>query len=203
MFNTIDPNDLVKKDIYKLFTHAVVPRPIAFVTSLSKENVLNAAPFSYFNVHGTKPSILSVTVGKRDGVDKDTARNIKENKAFVVHITTEDYIEKVNQTSKPHHKDESEVAIYNFTPIKSDTIKVDGVKEFPIRFECELYDVMPLKHEGIITSEIFFGEVKKIHLAKHLGDRLDVPIEKIKPIARLGGKNYAPLGKSFALKRPK
>ncbi|WP_343089475.1 hypothetical protein, partial [Methanocalculus natronophilus] len=63
--------------------------------------------------------------------------------------------------------------------------------------------VMPLKHEGKITSEIFFGEVKRIHLASHLGDALDVAVEKIKPVARLGGSNYAPLGEAFSLKRPK
>ncbi len=203
MFRSVDPTALEKSDIYTLLTHTVVPRPIAFVTTLSAQNVLNAAPFSYFTVHGTKPAVLSISIGKREGVDKDTAKNIKHTKSFVVHITTEAFIQTINNTSKFHAPNESEVAIYNLTPIKSDTIKVDGVGELPVRFECELYDIIPLKHEGVITSEIFLGKINRIHLLKSLGESLEINPNVLNPVARLGGKTYAPLGKPFELKRPK
>ncbi len=198
-----NPDSMEKHELYKLLTKTVIPRPIAFVTSVSEKSVLNGAPFSYFNVHSAKPPMLSVTVGKRDGEQKDTARNIGSSREFVVHLTTEENVEAFNQASKSLPPEESEIERYGLTAIKSTYVAPLSIKESPVRFECVLEEIIPLVHEGEETGEIFLGRIVAIHVADAVIGDEGPDADLIRPIARLGGTQYAPLGKIFSLKRPK
>src|SRR5690554_7881476 len=108
----INPNKISKKDNYKLLSASVVPRPIAFVTTLNDDNSLNGAPFSFFTVLTAKPPLIMLSILRKDGgVMKDTARNILKNKEYVVHLTTLDNIEKINLTAALLDVNVSEVEI--------------------------------------------------------------------------------------------
>lgn len=96
---SIDPNLQSERDNYKLLTGSIIPRPVAFVTTLSGTGVLNAAPFSYFNIVTADPPMISVSVQRKQGLPKDTARNAMELGAFVVHISDESNIEQINETA--------------------------------------------------------------------------------------------------------
>ena len=131
----INPNKISKKENYKLLSASVVPRPIAFVTTLNRDNSVNGAPFSFFNMLSAEPPLISISVlRKDDGKIKDTARNIIKNKEFVVHITTLKNIEKINMTAALLDENVSEVDLANLTKVKSDLIKTPGVLESDIRF---------------------------------------------------------------------
>src|SRR3954462_3459680 len=96
---SIDPASLSERDNYKFLIGSIVPRPIAFVTTQSKDGVLNGAPFSYFNIVTSNPPMISLSIQRNGGRIKDTARNIFENKEFVVYIVDEDNVAKINETA--------------------------------------------------------------------------------------------------------
>src|SRR5699024_10129981 len=97
MMIKIDPQNQTERENYKLLIGSVIPRPIAFVTSMDEKGVVNGAPFSYFNVVSSNPPMLSVSVQRKKGEPKDTAKNIIAQKEFVIHLVDEDNIEKVKQ----------------------------------------------------------------------------------------------------------
>ncbi|MGD6950076.1 flavin reductase family protein, partial [Bacillus mobilis] len=103
-----------------------IPRPIAFVTTLSKDGVVNGAPFSYFNIVSANPPMISLSIQRAQGRQKDTARNILESKEFVVHIVDEHNVEKVNQTAASLPPEQSEIEAAGFTTEASEKIAVPG-----------------------------------------------------------------------------
>ncbi len=141
---SIDPLSQSDRDNYKLMIGSIIPRPVAFVTTLSKKGVLNAAPFSYFNIVTSNPPMVSVSVQRNQGLLKDTARNAQDTGAFVVHISDESYIEKINQTAASLGPEESEVQLAGLSPVPSEKIAVPGVAEAKIRMECVLERSIPL-----------------------------------------------------------
>lgn len=200
---TIYPEDQAERDNYKLLIGSILPRPIAFITTLSDEGILNAAPYSYFNIVSADPPMISVSVQRKNGVRKDTSRNIMETGAFVVHISDEDYIEAINLTAANLPPDESEVDLANLTSIPSAKIKVPGIAEAKIRMECTLKQSLAL---GGTTSspacDLIIGEVVCFHIADELyeGGRIDA--NQLKPVSRLAGNNYSRLGEIFSIERP-
>ncbi|WP_026691160.1 flavin reductase family protein [Alteribacter aurantiacus] len=199
----IDPKDISKKENYAFLTQTIVPRPIAFVTSLGEDGVLNAAPFSYFNVVSADPPLVMISIGKRAGERKDTSRNIVEHGSFVVHVTDEDNVNEMNETAANLPPDESEVEKVGLTPVKSTAVDVPGLQEARIRFECELEQHMTFTgNEG--ETDVIFGRIVHYHVAEDVLDKEGkVSVDKLKPVARLGGKEYAKLGKVFTIDRPK
>lgn len=94
---SIDPFQLTERENYKFLIGSIIPRPVAFVTSQSKDGVLNGAPFSYFNIVSSNPPMISLSIQRSEGIKKDTARNILEKKEFVVHIVDEQNVRKINE----------------------------------------------------------------------------------------------------------
>ncbi|WP_096439295.1 flavin reductase family protein [Alteribacter populi] len=199
----LDPGKLSKKENYTLLTESVIPRPIAFVTSQSADGVLNAAPFSFFNVVSADPPLIMVSIGKRGAEKKDTSRNIVETGSFVVHVTDEENLEEMNATAANLPPDESEVEKVGLTPVKSSAVEVPGLKEARIRFECKLEKHLSFEgKEG--ATDVIFGRIVHYHVTEDLLDADGhVNAEKLKPISRLGGKDYTNLGEIFSLERPK
>lgn len=200
---SINPNEQTEKDNYKLLTGSIIPRPVAFVTTTTKDGVLNGAPFSYFNIVAANPPLISVSVQRKDGVPKDTARNAMETEDFVVHISDESYVEAINETAANLPPNESEVELAKLTPIDSEVISTKGVKEASIRMECVLERSIPLGGtENAPACDLLIGRVVRFHIADHLYENGRIHAEDLKPISRLAGHSYAKLGTQFELVRP-
>ena len=195
----LQATNLSKREHYHLLTRAVAPRPIAFVTSQSKEGVLNGAPFSYFTIVSAEPPLLMISVQRKDKKMKDTARHIIDSGECVIHIVDETNVEKINQTASALPRDESEVDTFGFTRVKSQHVKVDGVKEARIRMECVL-DTHTIV--GDESADLIVVRVVHYHLDDAIFDGAVIDDERLKPVARLGGQSYSKLGEIFELVRP-
>jgi flavin reductase (DIM6/NTAB) family NADH-FMN oxidoreductase RutF len=194
---SIEPTELMGKALYALMTSAVVPRPIAWVSTLNPNGTVNMAPFSYFNLVSSQPPILMISVGEREGVPKDTALNILESKEFVVHLVTESTLEAMNLTAKDLSREDSEVALASLTPVVSTHLKTPGIAESPIRLEC-VYD----QHITYPRSQVIFGRIVQMHFDEGVLTDGVVDAEKLQPIGRLGKQQYTTLGRILTLKRP-
>ncbi|ALS23919.1 MULTISPECIES: flavin reductase family protein [Paenibacillus] len=200
---SIDPLSQSDRDNYKLMIGSIIPRPVAFVTTLSKKGVLNAAPFSYFNIVTSNPPMVSVSVQRNQGLLKDTARNAQDTGAFVVHISDESYIEKINQTAASLGPEESEVQLAGLSPVPSEKIAVPGVAEAKIRMECVLERSIPLGgSEERPACDLLIGRVVFFHIADELVRNGQIDPEGLKPVSRLAGSSYSKLGDIFSLERP-
>ncbi|OLN21746.1 hypothetical protein BTO30_13265 [Domibacillus antri] len=198
---SIDPNQLPERENYKFLTGSIIPRPVAFVTTQSKAEVLNAAPFSYFNIVTANPPMISVSVQRHNGEMKDTARNAVEQKEFVVHISDESYIHEINETAKVLPPDESEIDLTSLTPIDSEKVSVPAIKEANIRMECVLEQVVTLGDGP--ACDLLIGRVVQYHIREDLYEKGRVNAEKLAPVSRLAGNYYAKLGEMFEIVRPK
>ncbi|TVP84670.1 MAG: flavin reductase family protein [Alkalicoccus sp.] len=197
----INAGHLSKKENYRMLTSIVTPRPIAFISSLSGDGILNAAPFSYFNIVSADPPLISVSVGRKDGRQKDTAANILETKEFVVHVTDEDNVKEVNETSAGLPPEQSEVEKAGLTPVVSSVVAVPSIKESTVRLECRLEHHQVFDGEDSST-DLIIGRILSYSIEDNLIKDGRVQTEKMKPVSRLGGKKYARLGKVFELDRP-
>lgn len=200
---SIDPNLQSERDNYKLLTGSIIPRPVAFVTTLSGTGVLNAAPFSYFNIVTADPPMISVSVQRKQGLPKDTARNAMELGAFVVHISDESNIEQINETAAALPPDESEIDLGGLTPVPSESIPVPGVAEAKVRMECVLERAIQLggtaEHPA---ADLLIGRVVRFHIAESVYEGGRITAAELKAISRLAGNDYAALGPVFSIRRP-
>lgn len=189
-----------------LFKACIVPRPIAWVSSRSKEGFLNLAPFSYFNAVADRPPMVmfATTDAHREGGAKDSQRNIEETKEFVVNIATYPLREYVNLTSADLLRQESEFDFAKIEQEPSDFVSVPRVKDSPIHLECVYHTTISLpKDNDNVVNCLVIGRVVGIHVNESVvtGGRID--IKKLQPIARLGYKDYAKISlDTFSLDRP-
>lgn len=177
----IDPSLQTTADNYKLLTNLVVPRPIAWISSLSQSGVINLAPFSFFNAVGSDPMYVVVGIGRRDsGEPKDSARNIHTSGEFVVNLVTEDLLAAMNISAAEFPPDQSELSAVNLHAAPSVRLKAPRLAEAQASLECKLFQSQPLG-----TNTLYIGEVVMFHVADHLlGPRLH--INDFAPIGRLG-----------------
>lgn len=177
----IDPAQQTKADNYKLLTNLVVPRPIAWVTSINANGVVNLAPFSFFNAVGSDPMYVVVSVGNRnDGSPKDTAANIAGSGEFVVNLVTEDLLGAMNVSAADFPADVSEVIAANIEVAQSTKVGPPRLASAQAALECKLFKAEPL---GAYT--LFIGEVVMFHVADVLvGPRLR--INGFEPVGRMG-----------------
>jgi flavin reductase (DIM6/NTAB) family NADH-FMN oxidoreductase RutF len=177
----IDPSLQSMADNYKVLTNIVVPRPIAWITTLNGEGVVNLAPFSFFNAVCADPLYVAVSIGRRDNeMPKDTALNIETSGEFVVNLVTEELLAAMNITAGEYPPDRSELAATGLYATASTRVAPPRVALAQASLECRLFKSLPL---GVNT--LFVGEVLMFHVADHLlGPRLH--IEHFEPIGRLG-----------------
>jgi flavin reductase (DIM6/NTAB) family NADH-FMN oxidoreductase RutF len=200
---SIDPETLSVKENYKFLTGSIIPRPIAFISTLSTDGVINAAPFSYFNALTSSPPLIAISIGRKNGKQKDTSRNAETLGEFVVHIPDETYIEAVNQTAANLGPDESEVDLAKLTTVDSVKIKVPGIAEAKIRMECVVERILPLGGTpDKPATDLLIGRVVYYHIAEELYNEGRIDAGKLRPVGRLAGTNYVKLGETFSLDRP-
>src|SRR5450631_3619039 len=177
----IDPSLHTNEDNYKILTNLVVPRPIAWVTSLSQAGVINLAPFSFFNAVGSDPLYVIISIGCRDsGEPKDTAKNILASGEFVVNLVTEDLFGAMNISAVDFPPDQSEMTAANVHAAPSVRVKAPRLAQSQASLECKLF-----KSQQLGANTLFIGEVVMFHVADHLlGPRMH--INNFAPIGRLG-----------------
>ncbi|HQT25074.1 MAG TPA: flavin reductase family protein [Burkholderiales bacterium] len=193
----IDPHLHSKADNYKLLTNLVVPRPIAWVTTLDEHGVVNLAPFSFFNAVGADPIYIIVSIGLRDsGESKDTAKNILAAGEFVVNLVTEPLLDAMNISAADFPPGTSELSASNLNQAPSAKIGVPRVAESEASLECRLHSSQKLGENTLIV-----GEVVMFHVADHLvGPRFH--IENFAPIGRLGSpSSYCRTADRFSIPR--
>lgn len=189
----LDPGDWEARQVYFLMTGLVIPRPIAWVSTLSTDGVRNLAPHSYFNMMSNDPP--HVVFGS-SGV-KDTLTNLRETREFVVNLVTMDVVEQMNFTSTDFPPGEDEFTWAQLTEAPSQTVKAPRVAEAKAHFECEVVDIVPAGNGHIVI-----GKVRHLHVDASVWKDGRVDPELLDPVCRLAGTGYATLGEVFKLPRP-
>ncbi|WP_160723790.1 flavin reductase family protein [Bacillus sp. USDA818B3_A] len=200
---SIDPSNNTERDNYKFLIGSIIPRPIAFVTSLSKEGVLNGAPFSYFNIVSANPPMISLAIQRSGGKQKDTARNIIHSKEFVVHIVDEKNVDQVNQTAASLPPEQSEVELAQLTPVESIKISTPGIKEAKIRMECSLEHSLELGGSDSPACDLVIGRIVQYHIENDIYESGRIDPQGLGAVSRLAGNSYAKIGEIFDIERPK
>ncbi|MGN7942620.1 flavin reductase family protein [Virgibacillus sp. 6R] len=200
---SIDPMQNSERENYKLLIGSIIPRPIAFVTSMSKEGILNGAPFSYFSIVSANPPMISLSIQRKEGKQKDTARNIFATKEFVVHIVDDTNVEKVNKTAAILPPEQSEIELANLTPITSKKLSIPGVKEAKVRMECILENSLQLGGNETPSCDLIIGRIVQYHIDEDIYEQGRIDPIGLSAISRLAGNDYAKIGEIFTIERPK
>ncbi len=193
----IDLESLTAYQRYKLMASLIVPRPIALITTLSETGVVNAAPFSMFNMVGEDPPIVMVSINARDDAAlKDTAVNIVRDREFVVHITDEDMMQKMHRCGDHLPNTISELAHAGLHAAPSLRVAPPRIVEAPVAFECTLYELMETT-----SRQVFIGQIRWLHVRDGLVD-MDtwrVNLDTYFPVGRFGANFYTTTRDRIAL----
>ncbi|MCB9059684.1 MAG: flavin reductase family protein [Calditrichae bacterium] len=199
----INPKDQKYNENYKLMIGSILPRPIAFVSTVSTEGHFNLAPFSFFTgVTSDPPTVLFCpTRQPNEGQPKDTLINIRETGEFVINIVTEDISEPMNDcaTNFPYGVDEFKES--GLTAVPAHVVKAPMVKESPIHFECKLNQIIEIGEAKPGGGFIVIGEIVLFHIADDLYKNGRIDIDGLKPVGRLAGAEYTKIGERFSLVR--
>ncbi|MGB3203127.1 MAG: flavin reductase family protein [Nodosilinea sp.] len=197
----IDPELLDPSTRYKLLIGSVVPRPIAFVSSLSPQGVVNLAPFSYFNAVGHKPLALMFSVSRKpDGSDKDTLRNVRPPSEggtgeYVINLAIESYAHQVAECAEPLAYGESEFDYVNLSPAPSRVVEPPRVAESPVAFECRTLHIVPVGEFSMVIGQVVHLFVRDDVLQEN--SRIDT--DKLGAIGRMAGYEYCRTGDRFEI----
>jgi len=206
----VSPSDISHSEIYNLLLNSVAPRPIAWVSTISASGQPNLAPFSFFNAVCVDPPLLAFAPGLRTpklpgvghGEAKDTLRNVREMREFVVTIVTYELREAMNLTSGDYDALVNEFELANITPAASKVVRPPRVAESPVSFECKLHQILDFS-PAPTGSSLVIGRIVSIHIDDaHLKDgKLDR--NSLDLIGRMGGIQYTRTTQRFEMVRPK
>ena len=203
---TVDPQSVKHQDIYKLMIGAIVPRPIALVSTVSHDGVLNLAPFSFFTGISSKPPLICFCPGPRSdpGPRKDTLINISRTMEFVVNIVSEEIAEAMNLTSGEYPPETDEFKVAELTPIPSDLVKPPRVAESPVSMECRLRLAIEFSEEPG-GGNLVIGAILRFHVDERvISENLRIDPDKLRAVGRLGGPTgYTRTRDRFDMVRPK
>jgi flavin reductase (DIM6/NTAB) family NADH-FMN oxidoreductase RutF len=197
----IDPQIAVPQSIYKLLIGCVVPRPIAWVSSLSDNAVPNLAPFSFFMAVCNNPPTLAFSSGRRADKKKDTIHNIEYTQDFVVNMVDDALAEQMNLTSGEYPPDVDEFAFTGLTAAPGIKVKAPRVVEAPISMECRVVQILPVGHgpHSLVLGEIVYFHIRDDLYNPNTG-RIDM--QRLHPVGRLAGNLYSHVHDIFEMKRP-
>ena len=193
----IDFSTITAYQRYKLMASLIVPRPIALVTTQNAQGVVNAAPFSMFNMLGEDPPILMISINKlQDPHLKHTSANILSNGQFVVHIADEPMAEQMHRCGDTVPADQSELELVGLTTAPCCAVFPPRIAEAPVAFECKLSETLETA-----SRHIFIGEVLWLHAREDLIDieRYRVRLQNYFPVARFGASFYVRTRDRFAM----
>jgi flavin reductase (DIM6/NTAB) family NADH-FMN oxidoreductase RutF len=199
----LDFSRLPAREIYGWMVSTILPRPIAWVSTISAEGRTNLAPFSFFQGIGSNPPMLMfVPVNTRDGAKKDTLRNIEQVPEFVVNLVSCGLAEKMNATAALLPYGESEFEHFGIAAESAERVRPPRVAAAPVSFECTLHSITRLG-EGPLAANVVFGRILLAHVRDDVLGPGGLPDPaKLDLIGRLGGESYARTTDRFDLKRP-
>lgn len=202
-----DPQRLDTAAMYKLLIGSVVPRPIAWVSSVDAAGVRNLAPFSYFMAITHDPPTVAFSAGPRGGEtsgargQKDTLSNVQATGEFVINVVDDPLAAAMNVTSGDYPPEVDEFAHAGLTAAASARVKAPRVAAAPIAMECRLAQVLPV---GRLPHHLVVGEIVHLHVRDDVYDpatgRIDM--HRLRPVGRLAGHLYTHVHDIFELKRP-
>ena len=187
-----DPSEIPFQETHKLMIGSIIPRPIAFVSTRSKDGKNNVAPFSYFNGVCSKPPTIMFAPARRgwDGEEKDTLINIRDTEEFVVNIVSEAFAEKMVMCATDFDSDVDEFEISGLTPTNSQKIKPPRVGEAKISFECKLNQIVEIGDGTAGSGFVVIGTIVLFHIDDGIYDNGRILTDKLEPLGRLAGNWY-------------
>ena len=198
----LDPLSLPVRERYLLLISTILPRPIAWVSTVSPDGVPNLAPFSFFTgIAANTMSVCFAPVNDRTGKKKDTLVNVEKTRQFVVNLANEDNAALMNQTSAAYPYGVSEFETAGVTPLPSLKVKPPRVKETLVSLECELIQVVTLA-EGALGGNLVIGKVVHFHCDDSVWKDGKIRHQDLKNIGRMEGAWYARTTDAFELPRP-
>jgi len=206
----VSPADLSHSELYGILLNSVAPRPIAWVSTISTAGELNLAPFSFFNAVCVDPPLLAFAPGLRapkspeggHGEAKDTLRNVRETREFVVNIVTYELREAMNLTSGDYDPSVNEFEVAKLTPQPSKVVRPPRVAESPVSFECKLHQILDFS-TAPTSSSLVIGEIVSIYMNDaHMKDG-KLGRNSLDLIGRMGGIQYTRTTQRFEMVRPK
>tara|TARA_B100000768_G_scaffold177349_1_gene191398 strand:- start:6259 stop:6891 length:633 start_codon:yes stop_codon:yes gene_type:complete len=204
---SFDPELLETRDVHRLLSSAIAPRPIAFASTIDAKGNVNLSPFSFFNVFSSNPPILIFSPARRvrDNTTKHTLQNATETKEVVINIVDYSIIEQMSETSKEYDKGVNEFTETGLTEVASLKVKPPRVLESPVSFECTVENIVSLGEHGG-AGQLVIAKVVHIHVKSELLDENgQIDSEKLDLVARLGGDWYTRVTQEsmFKLAKPK
>ncbi|MEO6004215.1 MAG: flavin reductase family protein [Opitutus sp.] len=199
----LDFSTIPARDAYRWMIHTILPRPIAWVSTIGLDGRTNLAPFSFFQgVTANPPTLMFVPVNDRLGAKKDTVRNIELLPEFVVNLVSAELGEAMNQTSATLPYGESEFSHFGIQSISSQRVRPPRVADAPVAFECRLDRIVQIG-EGPLAANVVFGRILLAHIRDDvLGENGLPDPAKLKLIGRMGGNFYATTDHTFSMDRP-
>ena len=197
----LDPRTMASTAVYKLLIGCVVPRPIAWVSTVDADGVNNLAPFSFFMGVCNDPPTIAFSSGPREHQQKDTAVNAARAGEFVVNIVDDPLAEAMNVTSGEYPPGVDEFALAGLKAAPGVRVRAPRVAEAPISLECRVSQIVEV---GRGPHQVVFGEVVYFHIRDDLyrAETGRVDMHHLRPVARLAGEMYGHVRDVYALKRP-
>lgn len=200
----LDPATTPRQDLYAFMIRAIAPRPIAWVSTISRQRKLNLAPYSFFNgVSSKPPAILFVCSRQDDGSKKHTLLNVEDTGQFVVNFVPEALAERMNTTATEYPHGISEFEKAGLTPVASERILPPRLAESPINLECELHDIMQVGADEVGSGTIIVGRIVLVHVDDSVLTDGKLDYEKYTTIGRMGGMEYTRTRDRFTMVRKK
>lgn len=204
------PSEISHSELYSLILGSVAPRPIAWVSTLSASGQPNLAPFSFFNCVCANPPLLAFAPGLRPpkqagsahGEAKDTLRNIRETKEFVINVVTYELAEAMNRTSGDYDASINEFDVAGVSPAPSQVVNVPRVAASPVSFECRLYQILDFSTSPDGGS-LVIGQIVSIHIDDSHMKQGKLDRNSLDLIGRMGGMQYTRTTQRFEMMRPK
>lgn len=195
----IAADELDDQAAHRLLKGCVVPRPVAWISTLGLNGVANAAPYSCFAFVATRPPMVAVSIEPRGTGKKDTLRNIEDTGEFVVNVVPETLAEAMNRSAEDFPPEISEIDVVGATALAGERVRAPRIGESPVQLECRATRILDV---GLSGHRLVLGEVLLFHVRDDLYRNGEIDVAALRPIGRLGGNGYVRMGEAFELDRP-
>jgi flavin reductase (DIM6/NTAB) family NADH-FMN oxidoreductase RutF len=186
---TYNPETTNARYFFQLFSGALVPRPIAWITSINQDGSLNLAPYSFFGGINTRPPMVMVSIGTHEGELKHTGENIIRNKECVIHIPSRSHIDAVNKSAHKYEVNVSEIVQTGLNTCESAVVQTPSIDGTFVRIECRLNQTIDLP-----TNQMFLFDVVSLYLDDSILNQGIPDVKALDPISRIGGNFYTTVG---------
>jgi flavin reductase (DIM6/NTAB) family NADH-FMN oxidoreductase RutF len=201
-----DPAQHTQREIYKLMTGIIVPRPIALVSTVDDAGNANLAPFSFFAGVGSAPPTVLFCPALRpagtEGQQKDTLRNVEQTREFVINVVNEAIAAQTNTTAAEVGPEIDEFKLSGLTPLASELVRAPRVAESPAQMECKLLQVI-YTGDKPASGVIVLGEILRFHVREDLVEDFRVDPEGLDAVGRMAGNTWVRTRDRIELVRPK